>query len=219
MHHRRPHWGLAMSLVALVVLLGAGSVLADEHPSASKEHPGAGAEHPGAGGNEADMMKVYMEAAKPGSEHAMLAKSAGSWKVTMKSWMDPSGEPVVSEGSETAKMILGGRFLQSNTKGEGMMGPFEGMGLLGYDNVTGKYVGNWCDSMGTGLMNYEGDYDAQKKELVCTGDFVDAATKMTMKARMVSRFISDDEHVFEMYGPGPTGDEVKWMEMHYTRVK
>jgi len=192
-----------LALCALAGLLGASRSQAEEHPQMS----------------EADMMKLYMEAAMPGPEHAMLAKSAGSWKVTMKSWMDPEGEPMESDGSETATMILGGRYLQSIFEGTSMMGPFEGMGILGYDNVKKKYVGTWSDTMGTSLMYYEGDYDASTRTMVCRGDYVDAATGMTMAARMVTRTISDDEHVFEMYGPGPTGAEVKWMEMHYARVK
>ncbi|MEZ4388005.1 MAG: DUF1579 domain-containing protein [Candidatus Krumholzibacteriia bacterium] len=202
MRHRNQHLIALLALATLVGLSGASSSRAEDQPM-----------------SEADMMKIYMAAAAPGPEHAMLAGSAGTWSVKLSSWMDPTAEPTVTEGSETARMILGGRFLQSDFQGTGMMGPFEGMGLIGYDNVKKKYVGTWSDTMGTGLMSYEGDYDAPTRTLVCHGDFVDAATGMTMTTRLVTRTISDDEHVFEMFGPGPGGDEVKWMEMRYTRVK
>jgi hypothetical protein len=93
------------------------------------------------------------------------------------------------------------------------------MGTLGYDNVKKKYVGNWHDSMGTGIMSFEGDYDAQAKQMVCYGSYADAVTGKETRSRMVTRFVSDDQHVFEMWGPDASGKEVKWMEITYNRAK
>lgn len=169
--------------------------------------------------SQEEMMKAYEAAAKPGPEHAMIAKSAGTWTCTVKSWMDPAGEPMVSDGTEESAMIMGGRYLQSHFKGSMMGQPFDGMGLMGYDNVKKKYVGTWMDSMSTGIMSYEGDYDAQKKAIICHGSFADAGTGKEQKATLVSRIIDDDHHVFEMWGPDPTGKDVKWMEIAYTRAK
>ncbi len=166
-----------------------------------------------------EMMKAYQAAATPGPQHAMLAKSAGSWTCTVKSWMDPAGEPMVSEGTEEAEMIYGGRYLQSHFKGSMMGQPFEGMGLMGYDNVKKKYVGTWLDTMSTGIMPYEGDYDPQKKEIVCHGEFADAGTGQMQTCRLVSRFVNDNQHVFEMWGPDPSGKDVKWMEITYNRAR
>jgi hypothetical protein len=168
--------------------------------------------------SEQEMMAAYMEAATPGSEHEMLAKSAGNWNVTMKSWMAPGADPMVSEGTETGEMILGGRYLKSEFSGTTMGMPFNGFGLIGYDNVSKKYVGTWCDSMGTGIMRYEGTYDEQDKVLTCKGDYIDPATGETVTATLISRIIDDDHHVFEMWSPGPDGQPMKWMEMDYRRA-
>jgi hypothetical protein len=165
-----------------------------------------------------EMMKVYEAAAAPGPEHAMLAKNAGRWNATVKSWMDPQGEPEVSEGTEESEMIFGGRYLSSHFKGSMMGQPYEGMGTLGYDNVKKKYVGTWFDTMSTGIMSFEGDYNPETKEMVCHGRFTDAMTGQEQQCRMVSRFVSDDQHVFEMWGPDPTGRDVKWMEITYNRA-
>jgi hypothetical protein len=97
--------------------------------------------------------------------------------------------------------------------------PFEGRGVIGYDNVTKKYVGTWYDNMSTGIMRYEGEYDPAKKELVCHGDYVDAVTGETQQSTLISRFVSDDHHVFEMWGPDPSGKKVKWMEIVYERAE
>lgn len=167
--------------------------------------------------SEEEMMAICLEAATPGSEHAMLAKGAGRWNVTVKSWMAPGAEPMVSQGTEEAEMILGGRYLKSEFQGAMMGMPFSGLGLLGYDNVSKKYVGTWCDSMGTGIMRFEGSFDAQKKELTCRGEYIDPATGKTVTATMVTRMFADDHHVFEMWSPGPDGKPMKWMEMDYWR--
>ncbi len=194
------------ALVALVCAALAGSALAkDEHPTEMSQD---------------DMMQAYAAAAAPGAAHAMLAKGAGRWDATVKSWQDPAGEPMVSTGTEEAEMIFGGRYLKSHFRGSMMGQPYEGLGTMGYDNGKKKYVGTWFDSMGTGIMSYEGDYDAQKKELVCHGSYVDPVMGMESKVRLVTRFIGDDQHVFEFWGPAPGSDlEVKWMEISYARAK
>ena len=165
-----------------------------------------------------EMMKVYETAAKPGPEHAMLANGAGRWNCTVKSWTDPKGEPDVSEGTEEAEMIFDGRYLRAMFKGSMMGKPFEGMSTLGFDNVRKKFVGTWLDTMGTGIMAYEGDYNPQSKEMIFHGKYADAMTGQEQTCRMVSRFVSDDQHVFEMWGPDPTGGEAKWMEITYNRA-
>ncbi len=170
--------------------------------------------------NQDEMMKAYEAAAKPGAPHELLARSAGNWTCTVKAWMDPAAEPMVSQGTETSEMIFDGRFLHTRFQGSMMGQPFDGIGLLGYDNGKKKYVGVWLDSMSTGIMPYEGDYDAQKKELVCRGGYVDALTGQYQDCKLVTRFVNDDRHVFEFWGPDASGtNEVKWMEMTYDRVK
>jgi hypothetical protein len=193
------------NLRAVLIVIAAGALCV---AAAAAEEP-----------SQDEMMQAYMKAATPGPEHAMLAKSAGTWNCTMKSWMDPDGEPMVSEGTEVSRMVLGGRYLESEYDGQAMGMPFEGRGVIGYDNAKKKYVGVWYDNMGTGIMNYEGDYDAGKKELTCKGTYVDALTGQVKTAKMVSRLVSNDHHVFEMWGPGPDGKMVKWMEIVYDRAK
>lgn len=169
--------------------------------------------------NHEEMQKLYEAAAKPGPEHAMLAKNAGRWNCSVKSWMDPKAEPITSEGTEESEMVFGGRYMRSHFTGSMMGQPYEGMGTLGYDNTKKKYVGNWFDTMSTGILNYEGSYDPQANQMVCHGSYTDPATGKEQATRLVTRFVSDDQHIFEMWGPDPTGAEVKWMEITYNRAK
>ena len=98
-----------------------------------------------------------------------------------------------------------------------MMGmPFIGQGMTGYDNVTGKYWSTWTDSMSTGVMVSEGVCDAEQ---TCkfTGTFNDPITQGPVTIRMISRRTSPTTEVFEMYGPGDDGSEVKMMEITYSK--
>jgi hypothetical protein len=131
-----------------------------------------GEDHEGHGMSEEQMMMMqkWQEAATPGPQHAMMAESAGTYKLTVKSWYVPGGEPEVSEATAEREMMMGGRYMKETV--EGSMGEgqtFKGMGLAGYDNVTGKHWSTWMDNMSTGLSKMTGDYDPETKTLTMTG--------------------------------------------------
>jgi hypothetical protein len=163
------------------------------------------------------MMQKYMAAATPGEPHALLARLAGSWRISSRSWEMPGAPATETEGTAEKTMVLGGRFLQEVMHSTMMGMPFEGRGLLGYDNLRREYSGVWLDNMGTQIMPYAGAYDAETGVFTMTGDFIDAATGRTMTARLVTTVIGEDEHRFEMYSPGPDGEDFRWVEMVYRR--
>ena len=94
--------------------------------------------------------------------------------------------------------------------------PFEGMQLMGYDNIKKKHVSVWIDSMSTGITQMEGTYDEATKTLTMTGQTDDPIAGPT-KMRSVTREVSKDKCVMEMYQTGPDGKEQKCMEVTYTR--
>jgi len=53
--------------------------------------------------------------------------------------------------------------------------------------------------------------------MTCHGDGIDPMSGQTFTSRMVTRTIGHDAHVWEMYSPGPGGEEVKWVEITYVR--
>lgn len=161
-------------------------------------------------------MEAYMKAGSPGEPHKALAATAGTYDMVIKSWQDGGGPPMEEKGTATRKMVLDGRVLVEEAKASMMGMPFTGHGMTGYDNVTGKYWATWNDSMSTGLMVSEGTCNA-KKECEFTGTWNDAIKKAPVKARMVSRWTSPTTEVFEMYGPGKDGKEMKMMEITYTK--
>jgi uncharacterized protein DUF1579 len=161
-------------------------------------------------------MEAYMKAGTPGAPHQWLASKAGGYDLKIKSWHEAGGPAMEEAGSATRKMMLDGRVLIEDVSSSMMGTPFTGHGMTGYDNVTGKYWSTWTDSMSTGLMVSEGSCNGQK---VCTftGSWNDPIKKAPVKARMTSRWTNPTTEVFEMYGPGKDGKEMKMMEITYTR--
>jgi hypothetical protein len=161
-------------------------------------------------------MEAYTKAGTPGAPHKTMAATAGTYEAKVKSWHEPSGPAMEETGAATRSMILDGRVLLEDFKGSMMGRPFTGQGMRGYDNVSGKYWSTWIDSMSTGLMVSEGTCD-DKNACKFTGSWNDPIKKTPVTARMTSRWTSPTTEVFEMYGPGRDGKEMKMMEITYTK--
>lgn len=161
-------------------------------------------------------METYMKAGTPGAPHQALAAMAGSYDLKIKSWHEASAPPMEESGTATRTMILDGRVLVEDVKSTMMGAPFSGHGMMGYDNVTGKYWSLWMDSMSTGVMKSEGSCDAK---MACNfaGSWNDAMKKGPVQSRMTCRWTNPMTEVFEMYGPGKDGKEFKMMEITYTK--
>ena len=165
----------------------------------------------------AKMMEAWQKYATPGEAHQVLKQLAGSWTCNVKMWMAPGAPAQESPATEEAKMIMGDRYVHEAVKGTFNGMPFEGSGLMGYDNAKKKYIGAWIDNMGTGIMTSEGTYDAAKKTFTMEAQGIDPMTGKTMKSRGIIRIESDTKLVHEMYSKGPGGKEFKMMEITYTR--
>ena len=164
------------------------------------------------------MMEVYRELAIPGAPHQLLARMAGSWDVRSSCTMEPGKPPMESTGTSEQKMILDGRFLQQEFAGDMMGSPFTGIGFVGYDNHTGKYVSTWMDTMGTGIYYFEGTADADGKTITQKCNY-DDPVQGPVEWRSVTRIVDDDTLEFEMYSTDQSGNEQKMAEMTYTRKK
>lgn len=170
--------------------------------------------------DSATAMKTMMEAGTPGKEQAMLAKSAGTWKAETTMWMAPDAPPMVSNGTATTKMILGGRYQQMNYKGNMMGQPFEGIGTTAYDNARKVWTSTWIDNMSTAIMNMEGTWDDATKSMTTTGKMLCPANGKWCEMKEVFKMVDDNTQIMEMYGPDmKTGKSYKNMEMKLTRSK
>lgn len=173
-------------------------------------------------------MAQMIELAKTGENHKLLADLVGTWKYTVKMWMDPdpNAKPDESKGTAVRKAAMGGRYFIVDVTGKmEMPGPdgkkkdmeFKGMSIEAYDNVKKKFLATWIDNMGTGIMLSEGTYDPATKTFTYTGEY-EGIPGMKQKVREVVKIVDNDHHTFEWY-EDRGGQEAKTMEIAYTRKK
>lgn len=204
------------ALLASTTVLGAGVLGGAAFVSASDDKkPAAGAP------DEAAMMEMWQKAITPGPHHKTLEMMAGKFTSVTRWKMDPSQDWQTSEGAYEARMILGGRFLESTHTGTMMGMPFEGRGLAGYDNRTQRHVSTWADNFGTGVLSSTGTCDETGKRLTFEGEMPDPmVADKTVAYKYVIHVKNEDEFTFSWYMPDPAGGEM-WESMNitYTRVK
>jgi len=161
-------------------------------------------------------MKAWMAYMTPGPMQQMLAKSNGNWKGEVTMWMDPTQPPTKSTATCTNTMILGDRYQESVSKGDMNGMPFEGHGIVGYDNAKKVFVSTWIDNMGTGVMYMEGHWDEANKTIHFSGRMVDPMVGKETRVREEFKIIDENTQLMEMYNT-MNGKEVKSMEIKFTR--
>ncbi len=173
------------------------------------------------------MMKQMMEMSKLNENHKLLTDLDGNWTYTIKFWMnpDPNAKPEESKGTAVRKSVMDGRYSTLDVTGKmEMPGPdgkkkemtFKGHGIDGFDNVKKKFVGSWVDNMGTGIMFSEGTYDLATKTFTYTSEY-EAIPGMKQQIREVIKITDNNHHTLEWY-ENRGGQEVKTMEINYTRA-
>lgn len=162
----------------------------------------------------AAMMEAYMQAGTPGPPHELLARTAGTWDVTVKMYMGP--EPTVSEATSTTEVLMGGRWVRETVEGAFMGQPFHGVGVTGYNNTAERYEATWYDNTSTTLYFYTGEASEDGKRLTFTGEFEDPATGATVRQKTTLEFVSDDEMRVQGFEDRGQGEQLV-MELHYRR--
>jgi hypothetical protein len=158
------------------------------------------------------MMEAYMKMMATNENHEYLKNFVGEWDVTTTSWMMPGAEPMVAKNSASAEIILGGRFLKMWYKGTMLGQPFEGIQINGYDNQQKKFISFWIDNSTTSFFLLSGTLDETGKVMTERAEWLDPMTGGTMKVRTTTKWISQDEFVYEMFMIGPEGKEFKSLQ-------
>lgn len=196
--------------VTLVVLVGAVALLTGQL---------AAAQQPGKEEQAAmqAMMEAYAKYGAVGAPHKGLARRVGTWKVQARFWVAPGAPPEVSEGKAEASLIMGGRYVMERFEMSTPEGPFHGLGIIGFDNIKGRYQSIWIDSMSTGVMTAEGTGDPDARAIDSTGQEPDPASNAYKPYRSIEKQLDDNTRRLETFETGPDGKELKVMELFYTR--
>jgi hypothetical protein len=166
--------------------------------------------------DSATMMKAWQDFMTPGDMHKWLAKWDGTWTGEVTSYMGAEGQPSKSTATMTNKMIMNGLYQMSDYSGTMMGQPFQGHGILAYDNAKKEFVNTWIDNMGSGVLVMRGSLDTTNNVLSIKGTQTDPVTGKDAMIREEVRFIDDNTHSFTMWGE-MNGKEHKFMDATFKR--
>lgn len=151
-------------------------------------------------------------------QHDILDNMAGVWTTTVRSWADPSDEPLVSEGEAEYQWKLGGRYLMGELNAYVLGVEKIAIHTLGYDNFRGRYQDVWVDNDSTAFQLSIGVYDSELNQIVWEGTADDVVTgKKNRPFRMITRFVGEDEMVWEMFRENESGELFKTVEATFHR--
>ncbi|MES2850151.1 MAG: DUF1579 domain-containing protein [Bacteroidota bacterium] len=166
--------------------------------------------------DSAAMMKAWMDFATPSAMHKWIASLNGNWDADITSYGNPAN-PERSKGTAVYSSLLNGLYQEGKVTGNMMGMPFEGKSWMGYDNSKKEFVVTWIDNIGSGIILMKGKYDEATKTLTLKGSQTDPFTGKDSDIREIMKVIDNDNYSMEMYGTGPDGKEVKFMDAVYKR--
>ena len=166
-----------------------------------------------------DDMKACMTASMPGKMHGELTKRVGTWKGKSTMWMYPGAAPLTSACTSTVTPMLDGRFVKVEFAGEMPgMGPFNGFGIYGFDNVTQQFVSTWIDSCGTGMAHGTGEMSTGGKVLTMNRTFNCPLAKKPVAMREIETYTGANTKTLEIFCPEPkSGKEYKMLSVEFTK--
>ena len=164
-----------------------------------------------------ELARRVLEAAQPGPEHERLASLAGEWNLRFSYYTEPGGAPTVGTGTATNRMILGGRFLHSESVTQLGDRRSEGLMILGYDRRSNRYTALALDNWGTYYVEAEGPFDEGSRAIVMYGEETDPLTNRTERYTMITRVLNANEYVQEIVFRLPNGESFKAVEVRCTR--
>jgi hypothetical protein len=150
--------------------------------------------------------------------HKMLKELVGEWEGTASTWFEPG--KLADESSVHGKIssILGGRFILHEYKGSIENKPLEGLNIIGFDCMTGKYQSAWVDSfhMGSAIMISEGKQGNEKFDVMGHYDTNEEGTEK-WGWRTELNIIDNNNLTITSFNVMPTGEEARATEIIYKR--
>lgn len=123
----------------------------------------------------------------------------------MKLWFNPAEPPRVASGTATGRFILGGRFLQLDSRVKGGGIGADSVTIFGFDRRTNDYTMIGLDTLGTYYITAAGKYDDAAKGIVLDGSYAMPPSGHDQKYRFTWRDDLSDEHVLLLHFDVPGG--------------
>jgi len=168
-----------------------------------------------------EQMQQMMALMTPGEHHKVLDALVGSWDYSMSHRMTPDAPMEVTSGTSENAWILDGRQLKQKVSGtfemNGETHNFEGIGLIGYDNMKSEYTSIWIDNVGTGTMVSTGTYDSETNMITEIGSHMCPIQGKEVSFRSEVKFDDANQFTYIMYDLNSYDKPFKSMEIKYTR--
>ena len=209
---------VAASIAALGLAAFSGAVGLADPPK--KANPAQAASEPKLPpGWTEEEFKAFVAAATPGKMHEFLAQEVGQWHGKNTIWAGPGAEPVEIDAQSKVTSLMDGRFTQCEMAGEMPgMGPYRGLALYGFDNISQKFVSTWIDNMSTSVATGEGELSPDGKTLTWTYHCNCPLQRKPIVLRQVEKITGPGKKTLEMFGPDhKTGKEYKMMRIELTK--
>jgi hypothetical protein len=209
---------------ALVAMFGlaAGVIALADPPKDAKPAATAAAAQPQLppGWTKEDFAR-FIAAATPGKMHERLQQDVGVWSGKNTMWMAPGADPIVTDATSTVTSLYDGKFIRAEFKGEMPgMGPYDGLMISGYDNITKKFVSTWIDNVSTSMAQGEGELSKDGKTLTWTYTCNCPLQTKPITMRQVETITGPGQKRLEMFGPEPkSGKEYQMMRIELTKTK
>jgi hypothetical protein len=98
------------------------------------------------------------------------------------------------------------------------MGPFVGMGITGFDNISQKFVSTWVDNHNTGIVNGTGEASDGGKVMRWNFTVNCPITRKPTVMRHHEQETGENARTLEIFGREPkSGKEYKAMRIEFTR--
>ena len=171
------------------------------------------------------IIKNYnLELAKISPPHRMLSKLNGEWNLHYRLWIDPASDPEEGDGTASANIILGGRFLQIHMDYSIYEKAFTSEHIVGYDMDVRRFSLFSIDEFGTDAIFLYGDLNLGIESVVFPGvDSISANPSTGEKSYQykIELYIPTEEDVdqfgFNTYFLNPDNKWKPLMETSFTR--
>lgn len=168
------------------------------------------------------MAELYRRANEPGEPHARLAVLEGTWNTEARVWPGPGAEPKVVRGTARNEMILGGRFLATESTASLDGASWDALLVTGYDGRHGHYTQVAFDTWGTYYVTAAGDRSEEAGAIVMSGEDRDPILGHTQVYDFILRIVDADRYVTEIVFKDPVHDPggagFKMVEIVHTRA-
>lgn len=173
----------------------------------------------------AQSMPAAARLAMPSEKHEWLDPLVGEWTVEMLVFPEAGAEPITSTDLRaTRREILEGRYVYEELRGTFAGNPSARDGILGYNNLEGRFELVTVDTFEPGQMFYTGRGDETPDLITMFGESTEAGlgqdpTGRKRELRFEFEILGPDSNVQRIYAKFPGAEEFLFVEQRFSRIK